>query len=613
MPGAAEHPAVPRLAKMKGMPQRIITRRAILLQAFTPTIPRRTIRLELPGRDPIELKFDGAKALDAGPLRLSLAGEHSVEVYARQPAVFNLEWAFEAAKDSEFYSWRQRETERVALMQDTGEPGKRGLPSQLFPFAGVVRNGELFGVLGECPGFWENRSQQTIDSAMGVIALRTGDGSASRVMTGIWGDSSDFYRGEYDGWQHIRKAESRKYEVWTFRAPVQPGLYGVRLASHRAFARAKGWSSSTLEAILRNNAYLQIRRNLLREESRYILTSGVTYGWKSWASDAAMAGLGLGDPEILAEAIRGLFWDRLNYEDNAQWYLILSALFARSGFRPNMALCRRCWEFLKDHESAGAYLPPRLDGPAGLGWRTYMDLFFYEDGDPPTSNQGFHCGAMMAARELSLGASEADIAQAGKAFAGMFHSPGGYFPTSLRRPEVFGGDALYGAAVTFAAFGRKCLPDELVRRHCAHAMKIQSKYGLRVVSKANGDLLERDQYGPGNPHGLPPEKAGAYVQGGSWFFCDAGTWLAGLAHGMDPRVVDRLLLDRIKIELANAPAFSESINTRTGEPHGNLLYAANALYLWLRREIRGRLRHKGQDPVATAVDQWLEIRAASKG
>ena len=167
---------------------------------------------------------------------------------------------------------------------------------------------------------------------------------------------------------------------------------------------------------------------------------------------------------------------------------------------------------------------------------------------------------------------------------------------------------MYGAAVTFAAFGRKCLPDELVRRHCAHAMKIQSKYGLRVVSKANGDLLEQNQYGPGNPHGLPPEKAGAYVQGGSWFFCDAGTWLAGLAHGMDPRVVDRLLTDRIKVELTNAPAFSESINTRTGQPHGNLLYAANALYLWLRREIRSRLRHTGVDPVTRAVDQWLDTR-----
>ena len=69
-------------------------------------------------------------------------------------------------------------------------------------------------------------------------------------------------------------------------------------------------------------------------------------------------------------------------------------------------------------------------------------------------------------------------------------------------------------------------------------MKIQSKYGLRVVSKANGDLLEQDQYGPGNPHGLPPEKAGAYVQGGSWFFCDSGNYLlAGIKHFNTPDLV----------------------------------------------------------------------------
>ena len=216
----------------------------------------------------MEVGFVSGKPVDAGPLRLWLSGEHTVEVYAREPATFNLEWAFAAPRDSEFYSWRKRETERVALVQDTGEPGKRGIPSQLFPFAGVVKDGELFGVLGECPGFWENRSPQIIDPAAGLIALRTGDGSASRTMTGIWGDSSRFYRGEYDGWQHPRQAESRKYEVWTFRAPVGAGgLYDVRLSSHLALARAKGWNHSTLEAILRNNAYLQIRRNLLREES----------------------------------------------------------------------------------------------------------------------------------------------------------------------------------------------------------------------------------------------------------------------------------------------------------------------------------------------------------
>lgn len=579
--------------------------------------PVHSVRLELPGAAPELLRFEGSRPVEAGPLKLWLApGGAGIEAYAREEATFNLEWRWEFASGrTELYSWRKRETERVELAQDTGEPGKRGIPSQLFPFVGAVEDGELFGALGECPGFWENRSQQMMDPARGVMALRTGDGSARRTMTGIWGDSSDFYRGEYDGWQHMRKGASRRFDVWTFRAPVRAGadaLYAVRLASHRALAAAKGWNGSALEAILRNNAYLQIRRNLLRaEESRYIITSGVTYGWKEWASDAVMAGLGLGDAEILAEAMRGLFWDRLNYEDNAQWYLIASAVFARGGYRPNLALCRRCWEFLKDHESAeGAYLPPRLNVPtAGLGWRTYMDLFYYEDGDAPTSNQGFHCGAMAAARELGLGAGEEDFARAGRAFAAMFNGREGYFPTSARRQEVFGGDALYGAAVTFAAFGRKCLPDELVLRHCRHAMKIQSKYGLRVVSKANGDLLEKDQYGPGNPHGLAPAEAGAYVQGGSWFFCDAGTWLAGLAHGMDPREVDRLLIERIQVELANAPAFSESIHTRTGQPHGNLLYAANGLYLWLRREIRARLGQRGPDPVASAVDGWIGKRA----
>jgi hypothetical protein len=192
----------------------------------------------------------------------------------------------------------------------------------------------------------------------------------------------------------------------------------------------------------------------------------------------------------------------------------------------------------------------------------------------------------------------------------MFNASGGYFPTSVLRPEVFGGDALYGEAVSFAAFGRKSLLDELVLRHCWHAMKIQSPYGIRVVSKANGDLLEAGQYGPGNPHGLPPDRAGAYVQGGSWFFCDAGTWLSALAHGLEPATVDSLLVRRIREELAHVPAFNESINTRTGEPHGNILYSANSLYVWLRAKIRARLGIAGADPVDAAITSYLAERAS---
>ncbi len=315
--------------------------------------------------------------------------------------------------------------------------------------------------------------------------------------------------------------------------------------------------------------------------------------------------------EILAEAVRGIFWNRCDYEDNAQWYLIVSALVARAGYHVDEGLCRRCLEFMRDNEKNGAYVPPRAAGNdrEPLEWKSYMDIFYYADGDSPVSNQGFHCGALMAARELSFGVSGFDIQRACRAYAATFNQAGGYFPTSAMRQEVFGGDALYGEAVTFAAFGRKSLPDDLVLRHCRHAMEIQSPYGIRVVSKADGELLAADQYGPDNPHGLPPARAGAYVQGGSWFFCDAGTWLSGLAHGLDAGVVDSLLIRRIKEELAHTPAFNESINMRTGQPYGNILYSANSLYAWLRPTIRRRLGQRGSDPVEAAADEYLATRA----
>jgi hypothetical protein len=423
----------------------------------------------------------------------------------------------------------------------------------------------------------------------------------------VW--SAKLYRGELDGWQHIRAGQVRRFRTWLFHARARD-LYDVQMAAHRALSRALHPGDSDLNAILRNTAYYLVRRNLLRPESRYIIISGVTYGWKQWVADAAMTGLGLENMEILSEAVRGLFWSRCYYEDNAQWHLIVSALIAAAGYELDLATCRLCIEFLRDYEKDGAYIPPagRWNPKVPMGGKTYMDLFCYADGDCPKSDQGFHCGALAAAKQLGFGVTANDIGRACRAYAGTFNHASGYFPTSAMRQEVFGGDALYGEAVTFAAFGRKSLPDDLVLRHCRHAMKIQSPYGLRVVSKANGDLLEADQYGPGSPFGLPADRAGAYVQGGSWFFCDAGTWLSGLAHGLEPSLVDTVLIRRIKQGRNVVPAFSESINTRTGQPDGNILYSANTLYIWLRRAIRRRLGQTAPDPVEAAITAYLKAR-----
>ena len=587
-------------------------------------------------REPLKVEILGqpAQLLEPGPARPSfestvadfpktgplairqivrvLAGglvERSLEVQAQADAIFNLELSYRTPRASAFYSWHKQETATIPYVQDVDQKGKWQGGLQLFPFAGAVEGTQLTGALGDCPGFWENNAQQVIDPEARRIALRTGDGSPAHRISTIAGDGSGLYHGEVDGWQHIRAGQIRRFRTWLFSARVD-SLYGVQMAAHRALSKALRPRDSDLTAILRNTAYLLVRRNLLRTESRFIIISGMNYGWKEWVSDMAMAGLGLEDPEVLTEAVRGIFWKRCNYEDNAQWYLIISALIAAAGYQPDLATCRLCLEFMRDNQKDGAYIPPGglWNAEVPLGGKTYMDLFCYAEGDCPTSNQGFHCGALMAGQQLGFGVTEADIARACSAYAATFNREGGYFPTSTMRPEVFGGDALYGEAVAFAAFGRKSLPDPLVLRHCRHAMKIQSRYGIRVVSKANGDLLEANQYGPNSPYGLAPDRAGGYVQGGSWFFCDAGTWLSGLAHGLEPRQVDALLIERIKEELAHLPAFSESINTRTCEPHGNILYSANSLYVWLRPAIRRRLKLTGPDPVDTAIGAYLENR-----
>jgi hypothetical protein len=165
--------------------------------------------------------------------------------------------------------------------------------------------------------------------------------------------------------------------------------------------------------------------------------------------------------------------------------------------------------------------------------------------------------------------------------------------TSLQQQEHVGQDALYGEVLTFAVFGKKLLPDELVRRHLETSLRIQSPYGMRVISKANGDLLEGH--------------SGVYTNGGSWFLNDAANYLDGLIHGMDETWVDAHTLWRLKKELAFMPAFHESISTVTGKPHGHHLYSWNSGYWWLRREVRRRLGATGQDGVAVGLDKELGV------
>jgi hypothetical protein len=98
-----------------------------------------------------------------------------------------------------------------------------------------------------------------------------------------------------------------------------------------------------------------------------------------------------------------------------------------------------------------------------------------------------------------------------------------------------------------------------------------------------------------------------YCYGGSWFLNDAANYLLAGVHGLPAAEVDALLVERIGREVAQVPAFNESISTVDGHPHGHVLYSWNSGYWWLRKEIRRRLGQTGPDPVGVAVDHRLGV------
>jgi len=102
----------------------------------------------------------------------------------------------------------------------------------------------------------------------------------------------------------------------------------------------------------------------------------------------------------------------------------------------------RAYHFNRDHEVNGLYIPPRLT-PELKSFNTYHDQLPYDD-DSPSSDQGFHCGALMAAKELGFPVTDGDIDKAIIGFQKRYNREGEYMATSLKQQENIGQDALYG-------------------------------------------------------------------------------------------------------------------------------------------------------------------------
>ncbi len=518
--------------------------------------------------------------------------ERTVTVSAQQDGRYWLDFGWKVGVQGDFYTFLGKEPGPKTYSPSCGGPEFKDQSSQTFPMVGCWSGDRFYGMASDSPGLWENRSFMRLDPTARTLSLSTGDGSARRVISiPREVDATNIYRIAFDGWQHIEMGQTHTYKMWFFSSPVR-SLYDIQLAAHVALANGKGFNRSSLEAILRNTSYLLLRRNLLRTESDYIFISGVGYGWKQWVSDGFWMARGLDDRKYDAESQAAVFFERVNYEDNAQYHLIWSLIVKKAGADVDPRTVSRAYYFIRQHEKEGLYIPPRLK-PEWAHMKTYHDQLPYDDDDAPSSNQGFHCGALMAAKELGLKVTDADIEKAIEGYKRMFNETGGYMATSLKQQQNVGQDSLYGEVLTYAVFGRKLLPDDIVRKHLETTMRIQTPYGMRVISKANGDLLDGH--------------SGVYVFGGSWFLNDAANYLDGLIHGMDPNWVDDRLMWRLEKELAYMPAFHESISTVTGKPHGHHLYSWNSGYWWLRKEIRARLGMSGPDPLDARLDKALGI------
>jgi hypothetical protein len=560
------------------------------------------VELLLPGGKPAPVQFRAKTERDGvvelGPVKVGALAlrwritqktpslvERTLEVSADATQKFSVTFPLDTVPDGRYESFSGEEKARILYNTMGGAPYHADIKGQTFPLAMLRMSDRVFGIIADSPGLWENRCQILLDPEARRLAIFPGDGCAPYSL----GERNLNYM--MDGWQSLAAGEHKSFTTWVFASPAR-SHYDAQLAAHLALANGKGWDNSAVEAILRNTSLFLLRKNFLRppQEGDYIFHSGIGYGWIQWVSDGFWAALGLNDPEKTIEAYRSVYLGRITYEDNAQYYLIWSVLVKRAGGKYNDELARKALAYLRDNEKDGMFVPPNT--PNGT-FKTYMDVLSYPEGDAPASNQGFHCGALMAAQELGLPITDADTERSIAAYQRIFNKTRGFMPTSLMQQDVLGQDTLYGATLTFAVFGRKVLTDEQVLSHYRTSEKVKTPYGLRVISQADGSLL--------------PGHSGAYTFGGSWFLCDAANYLLAGVHGLPAAEVDARLIERIRMEIEHVPAFNEDIETVTGKPHGHILYSWNSGYWWLRNEIRRRLGQTGPDPVGAAIDAKLGV------
>ena len=317
--------------------------------------------------------------------------QRTLEVNAEAAQRFSVTFPLEVARDGEFITFSGPAGTRT--LYDTVRGSAR---TETFPVVMLRTSGEVFGLVADSPGLWENRCQMLLDPPARRLAILTGDGrDPYPLIIKPPEDARDTYQYQMDGWQSLAAGETRSFTTWVFASPARTH-YDAQVAAHLAVANAKGWNSSVVEAILRNTSLYLLRRNLALDadnrprDGRYIFISGPGYGWKQWVSDGFYTALGLDDPEKTIEANRAVFWTRMDYEDNAQYYLIWAVLMKRAGGTVNETLVRQAYEFLRRNEKDGLFIPPPLPGaPNAKGWKTYHDVLPYDDDDSPASNQGF--------------------------------------------------------------------------------------------------------------------------------------------------------------------------------------------------------------------------------
>lgn len=148
--------------------------------------------------------------------------ERTVTVTAESDQRYFLDLGWNVVGTGAFYSFLGEEPRTKRYSPGCGGPEFKEQSSQTFPLVGYRQGDMFYGIIGDTPGLWENRSFLQFDVVRRALSVATGDGSPKRVISIPRELGNPLGNGQWQGLQPVGSGSDSSKHIISASSPESP-------------------------------------------------------------------------------------------------------------------------------------------------------------------------------------------------------------------------------------------------------------------------------------------------------------------------------------------------------------------------------------------------------